>query len=237
MKTLCASAVLSLSLIAVACDGGEPSMDRRPPLTPPVAAPDPEPGMGTGGDTNTFDHPAALGGSAISAREALERMQREGPPVYSARVHTCRKVRYRTIGRVLASRGVDLEAEADTSAGFMWRDADQALGAPNYGARVPETSELTVASASRLFDILVQAAPEIIAALPSRPECTIGGTGAALFDAADNCTDDGLTCLLGVPATTAHIELCNDIVDRAATPAEGRVIAVASMMAAAFTCE
>lgn len=186
-----------------------------------------------GGEGNTFDHPAAIGGSATTAREALQRMQLEGPPVYTARVHTCRKIRFATIGNILASRGVDLAATGEIDAGRMYRTADQALGAPNYGARVSETTELTTASASRLFDIFVQAAPEIIDALPAREECM----GAALFDGAGNCTDDGISCLLGVPATPAHLALCNDTIAAAATPEEGQRIAVASLLAAAYTCE
>lgn len=190
----------------------------------------------TGGAASTWDHPASLGGASISPREALERMSEEGPPAFTARVHGCRKMRYSTIGNVLESLGVDMDA-GEGSAGRMFRDNDQALGAPNYEARIPEATELTVASASRLFDILTQAAPEIIAAMPDNETCQLGGIRAAIFDSEGRCTDDGLSCLMGVPASPAHVGLCNDIVARAADPEEGQAIAVASLLAASFTCE
>jgi hypothetical protein len=190
-----------------------------------------------GSPASTFDHPASLGGPSVSAGEALARMTEEGPPAYTARVHSCRKMKYATIGNVLRALGVDMGADDGESAGRMYRDADQALGAPNYGGRISETTELTVASASRLFDILVQAAPEIISSLPGTDHCSLGASGRGLFDESGYCTSDGLTCLLGTPASTAHVALCNDTIDRAATPEQGQRIAVASLLAASFTCE
>jgi len=187
---------------------------------------------------NTFDHPAALsGGAAATVREALERMAEEGPPLYTARVHSCRKMPYQTVGRVLRGYGVDVDATGETSAGRMWREADQALGAPNYAARVSESTEVTAASSGRLFDIFVQAAPEIIAGMPGEARCQIGGVGAELFAADGACREDGITCLLGVPATDTHVAFCNTIVSRAATTADGQKLAVAALLAAANTCE
>lgn len=94
-----------------------------------------------------------------------------------------------------------------------------------------------MATASRLFDILVQAAPEIIAAMPTLDACRIGERGTEMFDASGSCTADGISCLLGLPATETHVALCNTFVARASTPENGRSIAVASMLAANFTCE
>ncbi len=191
-----------------------------------------------GGVINTFHHPDAIDGTRpLDVREALTRMAEEGPPAYRSHVHGCRKMRYRSMGRMLDGLGVDLASDAPLSAGRMWREADQALGAPNYGARIPETSELTTASASRLFDILVQAAPEIMANIGSEERCQIGGRGVTVFAADGSCDRDGLTCLLGEPASAEHLALCNLIVDRASDPEKGRVIAIASMLAAASTCE
>jgi hypothetical protein len=83
----------------------------------------------------------------------------------------------------------------------------------------------------------VAAAPEIIANLASRPECTVGGVPARIFNDAGQCTADGISCLIGAPATAGHIEICNQMVSRASTPERGRTIAVAALMAAAHTCE
>src|ERR1041385_4708688 len=123
----------------------------------------------------------------------LDRLQREGPPRYASRVHSCAKMRYRTLGNLLASRGVDLAATGELSAGALYRGGAQALGAPNYAALVRENIDLGLATTAKLFDIYVQAAPEIIQNLPARPECQIGGVGARLFDAANHCVADGGT--------------------------------------------
>ncbi len=189
------------------------------------------------GTESTFDHPAALGGTATTAREALARMVDEGPPAYTARVHSCRKMRYATLGHILSSLGVDLDATEATSAGAMYRSADQALGAPNFAARIGETTDVTVAVSSRTFDIFVQAAPEILERLPNQERCMVGGVGARVFDDAGECNRDGLSCLIGEPASDAHVALCNDFARRAADPAEGRAIAVAAVLSAAHTCE
>jgi hypothetical protein len=164
--------------------------------------------------------------------EELEELQREGPPRYSSRVHGCMKMRYLTLGNVLASRGVALGAAGADTAGKIYRDGRAALGAPNYGARVRETIELGLATTSKMFDIFVQAAPEIIAGMPSRPECA-----AAMFDAQDRCNADGVSCLIGVPATPTHLEICNQTVQRAADRESGKRLAVAVLAAAAHTCE
>jgi hypothetical protein len=165
--------------------------------------------------------------------EELERLQREGPPRYSSRIHGCAKLRYRTLGNVLASRGVALGATGEVSAGKIYTDGAAALGAPNYAARVRENIELGLATTSKLFDIFVQAAPEMIAAMPGRPECG----GAALFDAANHCTADGISCLLGVPATSTHQQICDQTVAHAADVESGKRLAVAVLAAAAHTCE
>lgn len=167
----------------------------------------------------------------------LERLQREGPPRYTSRVHSCPKTRYRTLGNLLASRGVDLGATGELSAGRLYTQGAQALGGPSYAARVRENIDLGLSTTAKLFDIYVQAAPEIIQNLPARPECQIGGVGARLFDAANHCVADGVTCLIGVPATPAHLETCNQTVSDAADVEAGKRLAVAVLAAAAHTCE
>ena len=232
MNTLRTLALL-LSVSLTACvgqadDGDSTNTDIIGEATP-IDVPSP---TTSSGEDNTFDHP-----EPVDVWDLLDRMQEEGPPEYSSRVHSCPKIRYATIGRLLASRGVDMGTTGETQAGRMYATGDQALGAPNYGARSRENIELTTASASKLFDIFVQAAPEIIATMSSRPECTVGGVGAEIFNQFDQCTPDGITCLIGVPATAGHIELCNQIVSRASSVEKGKYIAVASLMAAAHTCE
>jgi hypothetical protein len=78
--------------------------------------------------------------------DVLDKSQQEGPPRYSSRIHGCTKMRYATLGNVLASRGVALGAAGADSAGRIYRDGRAALGGPNYPARVRETIELGLAT-------------------------------------------------------------------------------------------
>ena len=213
-----------LATAAFGCAGEE--------LPPQEENPLPE-GNASGGEDNTFDHES----TQVDVWELLERLAAEGPPRYTSRVHSCAKIRVGTIGRLLASRGVSLDATGETTAGGLYTGGAQALGAANYGARARENVELTTAGASRLFDIFVAAAPEIIAAMPTLPECTVGGVGATMFDVSGACNPDGISCLIGYPAGPSHIELCNLTVQRASTPEIGQNMAVAVLAAAAHTCE
>ena len=224
---------------ALACSGGGDgaSDDAAVPdasASTPTGPDDPSgPGtVGSSGDT-TFDHPD----SATNLFDLIDRLQQEGPAHYSSRVHGCRKLRYTSLGRVLESLGVDLDASSATSAGHMWRESARALGAPDYRQRTRESHELMTASAARMFDIFVQAAPEIIAAMPAIDRCTVSGQGTAMFDGNGSCTSDGISCLIGVPATLDHISQCNFMIGQASTPTKGRHIAVAALLAAAYTCE
>ena len=68
--------------------------------------------------------------------------------------------------------------------------------------------------------------------------CKVAGVaGPALFDAANKCNIDAISCLLGQPATQAHVELCELTITKASTPDIGKNIAVAALLAAANTCE
>jgi hypothetical protein len=212
--------ILGLALLGACADEEAPPTEDLPE------------GNASGGEDNTFDHPE----TQIDVWELLERLSEEGPPRYTSRVHSCAKIRYATVGRILESRGVNLGGTGVT-AGGLYTGGDQALGAPNYAARSRESIDLTTAGASRLFDIFVAAAPEIIAQMPLRTECMIGGIGTEMFDPSGACNADGISCLTGVPATPSHIELCNLTVQRASDPELGKNMAVAVLAAAAHTCE
>ena len=183
-----------------------------------------------------IDDPAFQGHGADPWLE-LERAQREGPPRYASRVHGCPKMRVATIGNLLASRGVNLGSTVNLSAGQIYRASTAALGAANYAARIRENIDLGVATAAKLFDIYVQAAPEIIAYMPSRAECQRAGAPAQLFDSSNRCVAAGFSCLMGMPATTQHLAICNETVKRAADVESGKRMAVALLAAAAHTCE
>lgn len=208
--------------------------------TSPVAtdsAPPPDDGLpgetGTSGDSNnTFEHP-----DPPDPWEILDHLLQDGPPSYSAHVHACMKIKYATLGNVLASRGVNLAATAATSAAALYKAGDQALGVASYAQRQPEATDLSTAGASKLLDVIIAAAPEVITAMPNRAECKAGGVATQMFDSAGACTARGIECITGLPASPAEIELCSQIVINASTPAKGQTMAVAVTMAAAQICE
>jgi hypothetical protein len=189
-------------------------------------------GQTTGSIDNTFDHPNDQDPFAI-----LTRVETEGAPAVATKMHSCAKMKYATVGNVLKALGVNTANKTANSGGAIYTAATQAMGAPNYQARVSESLELTTAGATKLFDILVQSAPEIIAAVPKAAACTAGGTASALFGTDGSCSKAGLSCVQGYPATQAQIDLCNNILTSASTATIGQTLAVATLMSAAHSCE
>lgn len=218
--------VRALALLALAAACSDDAVDDPPPNMPSE-------GATTGGEHSTFNHD----NTAINIYDFVDRVAREGPVTYTSRVHSCFKLRYATLGTVLTSVGVDITRTAAASAAALYRDGEAALGAPDYANRIRENRAITTAGAARMFDIFIAAADEIIAAVPSLPRCRIAGNPVQLFDATDHCLIDGITCLIGVPAQQAHVEQCNSTILRATSHDIGKRIAVAALMAAAYTCE
>ena len=189
-------------------------------------------GLTAGGLGNTFDHDNS---GEPDPFQVLQRIQNEGPPEISTRMHSCQKMAYATVGNVLSQLGVNMGATGATSAAVLYKNGSQAMGAPNYGARIPESIALTTAGATKLFDIFVQAAPEIIAAIPNVAKK--GGNAIQLFDSNGHCTSDGVAFLQGAPATQAQVDLCNNVLGSASSAQIGQTLAVATLLAAAHTCE
>lgn len=186
------------------------------------------PGSTAGGEDTTFDHD----NSGFNPFDLIDRLAEEGPPSFTARMHSCPKVRVRTLGNVLGSLGVTTGEAID-----LFTSGFNALGGPNYQNRIRENINITTSSASREFDIFAAAAPDIIAAVPTLARCQTNGVGAQLFDASNACRLDGITCLIGQPAQAAHLDFCNITVTSAADIETGKRIAVAALLAAAYTCE
>lgn len=178
------------------------------------------PGATNGSDGTTFDHD----NNYISVWELIDRLAKEGPPSFTSHMHPCNKIPYATLGNILAGVGVNIANTTALSAGALYRDGASAMGAPSFANRIRENSEITTSGISKEFDIWAAAAPEIITANPT------------VFNGSV-CVADGITRLIGVPATTAHVELCNLTIQRASDENVGKRLAVAVMMAAAYTCQ
>jgi hypothetical protein len=215
-------AILASSVLASACTDEAPETN-----TPPS-------GSTSGDESTTFDHD----NSGISPWELLERLQQEGPPSFTSRVHSCPKVKVKTLGTLLASFGVNMANMTALSAGDLYRTGANAMGGPNYGNRIRENVSGATSGASREFDIFAAASDEIINAFAGQTApITARCPGAQLFDGANNCQPSGITCLIGVPATSRHLDYCNLTITSASNPTVGKRLAVAAMLAAAYTCE
>jgi hypothetical protein len=149
--------------------------------------------------------------------------------------------------QVGASAGNQGECVASPeSPGFLYSTAEDAFGVPKMDSRRSEKDGHTTASAMRLFDIFIQAAPQIIANIDdptAAPACVLDGLSRPMFHPADgSCIEESISCLLGTPATEDHVLLCNLILDKAdpldaADVIRKQHIAVAAMLAAAHSCE
>jgi hypothetical protein len=216
--------ILVASLGAAACTG---EVDSTQPTEPT------DPGGTTGSPDNTFDHD----NSGYRPWDLIDRLSQQGPPRFTSRVHSCAKVRVATLGNVLTSVGINVGNATMLSAGQLYTSGSNALGAPNYANRIRENIQGTTSGMSRMFDIFAAGADEIITAVPTLARCNASGAPAQLFDASNKCVAAGISCITGIPATQTHVDFCNLAVSGASDVATGKRLAVAAMMAAAYTCE
>lgn len=193
------------------------------------------------GEGNTQHHFSQMGSGENgeynnSPSEVYAQDQQIGSPVVVARLHGCTKIAYGSLGNIMSSRGVNMMSTTQGSAGQLYKTGGAALGVANYQGRVPEMLIASTAALSKEFDILVAASKEI-AAKPAMSGCA----NVMLFDGQGNFTHDGLSCLMGKPATPAHLTVANDAITQAQskglTQAEGQQIAVSALLEAAHTCE
>jgi len=213
-------AILASSVLASACTD-DTTATNEPPA-----------GSTSGNEDTTFDHD---NGDYISPWELLDRLSKEGPPRYTSKVHSCAKVRYKTLGAVMGGVGINMANTTALSANDLYKTGFNALGGPNYANRIRENISITTSGASREFDIFAAGAQEVIDAFAAGTVARC--PGAQLFDAGNACRPEGITCLLGVPATTQHLAYCNLTVTSGSDPTVGKRLAVADMLAAAYTCE
>lgn len=131
------------------------------------------------------------------------------------------------------------------TAGFLYFAGKDALGVPKLDSRLAEKEEHSTASAMKLMDIFVQAAPQIIMNIgdPSKaPACTLNGKNLPMFASDGSCVEESVSCLIGIPATDDHMLLCNLLVDKAdknnlTDVIKKRTIAVAALLSAAHSCQ
>jgi hypothetical protein len=196
-------------------------------------------GAYSGSEDSTFDHMGDISeGKERDPWDIYAQRQEEGPPEIRTRLHSCQKIQNTALRALLEAFAVNIDANGDPpTAGQLFREGQGALGAANYDGRSGEGLVWSAAGAAKLFDIFVQAAPEIIANISTVPQCQIDGVGPEMFDANNECNEDAITCITGRPATPEHIAICNSIVTSATSVDKGKHIAVATLMSAAHYCE
>lgn len=218
--------ILSLSLVALAGATGCSSSEANDRLL------DGDPAAQGASAGSLYDHQDTGTSQATAQRRASEEQQVGSPEVY-ARLHSCGKITVHGLSRILTTRGVSTSGTAFS----LFQNGVSAFGAANYGSRAPEVIIASTANLTKQFDILVAAAPEMLANVGAADgPCP----NAKLYDQG-SFTKDGLSCIMGKPAKAEHIFLANqavkDAVAAGITEDNGKAIAVAAILQAAHTCE
>jgi hypothetical protein len=152
-----------------------------------------------------------------------------------ARLHSCTKITYAALGQMMTSRGVVMTDNAQGSAGYIYQTGVSALGLADYPARVAEMLVPTAATESKQMDIFVAASSVIPSTTPFAS--ITGCSGVSLLDTTGNFTSDGISCLIGKPATPEHLLVANQILTEAPDPTTGLQLAISTLLEAAHTCE
>jgi hypothetical protein len=239
MKTI-SSLLASVAMIAVtagtmtACDqNGANSLTVQPNTdywsTPAAATHNPAPShmaQAVGSGQNGITDPKT---AAIQAAQL-------GTPDQVARMHGTQKVQYAMLGAFLTDLGVTMTAETKESAiptaGDLYVQGSSALGAPLYGSRTAEMIIPSTAALAKEYDVFMAAAAEIMTGAASSTRCP-----AVVLISNGELTQDGISCIIGKPATADHVSLAQAIVAGASDATTGQQIAIATLLAAAHISE
>lgn len=197
-----------------------------------------DPGATAGGEDSTYNHsndPGAADPGATFEPPDPAQVRAQGAPEVTSRLHSCGKMTVASLDHFLESRGLSGQGARPQGALsgraiFNRNDSVAALGGANYNGRVPEAPFASTSAVSKMFDIFAMASYDAVDPNWEAPACP----GVKLLEN-DQFTKDGISCLIGRPATKEHIDLANDAITR--NPTEGAQIAVAALLAAAHTCQ
>lgn len=216
-----------------------------------------DPDDAVGGENTTFDHVKESTGGENGITDVKAKKQQEalvGTPQQVAKLHGSQKISYVALGRMLTDFGVTVTggagngngggngnkngnnggaaAGATQTAAQLYAGGKNALGAPIYSSRTPEMTTPSTSALAKEFDVFVASANDIVANIGKSKRCP----GVVLANAGV-FTQDGISCLIGKPATAEHVALANQLVTDAGDPTKGTAIAVATLLAAAHISE
>lgn len=190
----------------------------------------------TGNDNGDFEHNATPGAPG-AGEETVDpaQVRAVGSPEVTSRLHGCGKMTVASLGQLLQSRGLTGGGTrpANTQSGKAIFDAQEtaaALGAANYNGRVPEAPFASTSAVAKMFDIFTMASYDAVAGNWTAPACP----GVTILEGG-RFTKDGVSCLIGKPATEEHVAIANDAI--AKNPTDGAKIAISALLAAAHTCQ
>lgn len=198
-----------------------------------------DPNATAGGEDTTFDHsndPGAAAPGADVQPPDPSAVRMVGSPEVTSRLHACGKLTVRSLGTILATRGltgIGTRPNGALSGQAIYANAatPAALGVANYTGRVPEAPFASTSSMAKTFDIFTMASYDGVAAAYAPTACP----GTKILGTDNRFTKDGISCLIGKPATDEHVAIANDAI--AKNPTDGAKIAIAALLSAAHTCQ
>jgi hypothetical protein len=230
MKLFTITVLAGLLAACATEDSGPGQLDENNPVNNPnnrETAKDPS-ATGSTANHNNDSTGDPSGGNTDNTAQKIENDQRVGGPDVVSRLHACGKISTITLGNYLLSRGLPQNGRAYQA----FTAGIQSLGAPSYGARVPEAAFPSISAHSKMFDISVLAAQEIITGMKTSTACP--GVDLVSTDG-KSLTKDGISCLIGAPATNIHVEQAAAAIAENAT--DGAKIAVAAIIQSTIVCE
>ena len=84
---------------------------------------------------------------------------------------------------------------------------------------------------AKMFDIYTMGSYAAVGTAWDAPACP----GTKVLGADGKFTKDGISCLIGKPATDEYVAIANDALVK--NPTDGAKIAIAAMLSAAHTCQ
>ena len=192
----------------------------------------------TNGSGKSFDHDDILGNIGNPFADGRQVLPADGQ-----RMHVCGKIQYATLGRILAARGITTGAGVADSAGTLYTGGSNIMGVANYPARVAEADRNSTGGLTRMFDMLLAVAEEL---LPAAGGDRIGtGTacpGTTLYNADNTCNADGFACLIGVPLSAVQLMECSNAVKRIAMLSgndmlRAKRMTIATIASSAYLCD
>jgi hypothetical protein len=229
---------LTLTLISVfaialgACDDGSDELSNGSRTTSRNPR---DPNATQGGENSTFDHSNDPGGAAPGAEfqpPEPQQLKLVGSPEVTSRLHACGKLTNASIAEMITSRALNGGNPTGTqSAQTIYHASAAALGAAHYPGRVPEAPFASTSAMAKMFDIYTMGSYAAVGANWNPPACP----GTKVLGADGKFTKDGISCLIGKPATDEYVAIANDAI--AKNPTDGAKIAIAAMLSAAHTCQ